>query len=116
MKKQLVYTMTDHACMKCGGRVLASNSSTGIGGYVSYICSCCEASGSGMLPPICYYHLKWRGGEVPLYRCVHRRELSESPWMKDACAHSGYDIESGQVIGMVSIEAERDSRIRYEEN
>lgn len=107
--KQLTYNLTDHACNKCGGRILREKAAgLGISGYDYYVCSCCGLGGSGMItPPTCYCNMKWRGSDVSNYRCVNVKELSKAPWLKDACAHSGYDIDSGQTIGLVCRNAEK---------
>lgn len=115
--KRLSYSITDHACQKCGGRILVrAITGAGISGYSSYMCSCCELTESGLVdPPFCYCNLKWRGSEVSYYRCVNiRKELSNAPWLKDACAHSGYDVESGQAIGLVSRAAEKTAADRWQ--
>ena len=115
MKKQISYSLTNHACSNCGGRILSYAGGAGISGYTQYICSCCEATDSAMTHPnICYCGLKWRGSQQTPYRCVHKNEIADSPWLRDACAHSGWDVNSQQIIGMVSLEAERDSRKRWE--
>ncbi|WP_373541147.1 hypothetical protein [Chamaesiphon sp.] len=114
-KQPTSYSLTNHACSHCGGRILARSGGAGISGYINYLCSCCEASGSGMInPPICYCNMKWRGSDVSNYRCVHKEELITSPWLKDACAHSGYDFDSQQMVGMVCLEAEKTARKRWE--
>jgi hypothetical protein len=113
--KQTKYILINHACNKCGGRILAPSNGTGISGYTSYICSCCEISGSGLLnPPFCYCNQELRGAEVSTYRCVHKDELSKAPWLLEACAHSGYLIDSDQKVGLVSLEAENHFKERWE--
>jgi hypothetical protein len=109
------YSLTNHACSHCGGRLLSYAGGAGVSGRINYLCSCCEASDSSMTSPnICYCGLSWRGSQQTPYRCVHKDEIGESPWLKDACGHSRWDVDSQQIIGMVSLEAERNAKRHWE--
>lgn len=98
--KAITWTITDHLCRYCGGRVLQSASGAGMtpGGNPIYRCADCGKKSSAMLPDvICWCGLKHRGQEEAPYRCLPFSVLKDRPYLREAFASCGCDPERGEV-------------------
>lgn len=117
MKKRPTYELTDHACRTCGGRILLQVTQIGVtgGGNPFYECADCGKRVCDMMPDsICWCGFSQRrqyaSGD---FVCMRTDAAKEQPWVKDAFAHCGVDVDSGAQIAMVSREMLKVCEQRY---
>lgn len=73
MTKKQTFSITDHMCRKCGGRVLqiASGGRPSGGGNPLFRCADCGNSSCGMSPKvICWCGFKYKGQNIEPYQCT----------------------------------------------
>lgn len=76
MSTELSWTITNHICRVCMGRVLKRAT---IGGPAVYRCACCGVEGTGSHSSICTCGMTWRKGKAAInagVRCVENPERS----------------------------------------
>lgn len=115
MSLKITWTLADHLCRKCGGRVLQSASGVGptAGGNPLYKCADCGEAGVAHGPSvICWCGLKMRGQTSdPAYQCLPFSILEDKPWVREAFLACGCDPDRGEV-GIVLISQMNDLRKR----
>ena len=99
--KKMTWTILDHLCKSCGGRILQSASGAGPtpGGNPVFKCADCGQATSGTGPEVlCWCGFSHRG-QHPLngYRCLPFSILQEKPELKDAFLACGRDPRRGEV-------------------
>lgn len=101
MKTIITWTLTDHLCRHCGGRILQSASGVGptAGGNPLYRCADCGEGCVDIGPEVvCWCGMKHRNQiEEPAYRCLPFSILTEKPWLREAFMACGCDPDRGEV-------------------
>lgn len=97
-KKQITWSLTDHMCRTCGGRVLQSASGVGAtgGGNPLFRCADCGVCTSGMGPNcLCYCGFEHRRAstQTNAYRCVRVDKGKEDKAMRAALLSCGFDCD-----------------------
>jgi hypothetical protein len=95
------WTLADHLCKGCGGRVLACATGQGMtpGGNRLYRCAQCGDGGTEMGPGggVCWCFFSHRGNHDTAYRCLPFSILEETPELREAFMACGCDPKSGEV-------------------
>jgi hypothetical protein len=103
MLKQ-TWTIEDHICRFCGGRILRCEKGTGMspGGNPLYRCADCGKSCYSMMPdPICWCGLKFKNSNHQSYVCVPFSILKEQPELKDKFYSCGCDPDGPSEVGVL---------------
>lgn len=101
------YTLLDHLCRACGGRVLqvaTGGGATG-GGNPIFMCADCEASSSAMSPDcICWCGYAHRGQphRVTAFRCVAFSATADWPELREQMALCGSVDDTRAKVGIVT--------------
>lgn len=118
MKKKPLYSLTDHACRFCAGRILMQENAgpTG-GGNPIFECADCGRRACDMTPdPICWCGFTQRRQEqTGNWFCMRLDEAIAKPWVADAFAHCGVDGKSDLQVGLMNREILRTCEQRYDE-
>lgn len=96
----ITWSLIDHLCKGCGGRMLRSASGAGAtpGGNPIYRCADCGASTASMGPEsLCWCGFNHRMQNATAYQCVPFSVLEERPELKAAFAACGCDPKRGEV-------------------
>lgn len=98
-----IFTMTDHACRVCGGRVLQwTNCGPTGGGNPMFMCADCEAASSGFGPGvICWCGFTYRGQMDEPYQCSRMDAGDDNPSIRQALAMNGCTSKSRGAIGVL---------------
>lgn len=97
---QRTWTLEDHLCRSCGGRILRCATGNGMtpGGNPIRRCADCGASCTTMGPDeICWCGYAPRLNSVGAYRCLPFRVLDRMPELAAAFRACGFDPERGEV-------------------
>lgn len=97
---KMTWTIEDHLCRSCGGRILRSATGAGMtpGGNPIYKCTICGKSKASMSPDeLCYCGLSFKNQHLTEYRCLPFSIIEEYPKMKDAFLACGCDPTRGEV-------------------
>lgn len=119
MGRQKTWTLADHLCRDCGGRILQSATGAGMtpGGNPIYRCADCGVSCCGMTPNgICWcgYHPRQNHGSR-VYQCLPFSILEERPGLRVAFAQCGHDPTRGEVGVVLSSSLAADAAITAKE-
>lgn len=110
-KNQRTWTIIDHLCRSCGGRILQCASGGGPtgGGNPIFKCASCGESTSGITPNgICWCGFAHRGqGIGGHFRCLPFSYLEEHPDLRQAFLACGCDPDREAEVGMITEESFR---------
>jgi len=99
------WTLEDHLCRFCGGRILKKASSSGMtpGGNPIFICADCERLTCGITcEELCWCGFKQKSQSLTPYLCLSFRVLKKIPKLLSAFRNCGYDPERGlSKVGIV---------------
>ncbi len=98
------WTIEDHLCRKCGGRILRCATGTGMssGRESMYRCADCSASVFGMdSSKICWCGMQQKFHSFPAYQCLPYSMLIDSPELISNFLACGCDPSSGGEVGIV---------------
>lgn len=95
-KNKITWTITDHICQKCSGRILQSASGVGAtgGGNPLFRCADCGACTAAMGPScLCWCGFQMRHATNPVYpyRCVRVDACGADPALKESLMACGFD-------------------------
>ncbi len=116
-KKQPTYSLTDHACRICSGRILMQETLTGVtpGGNPVFRCADCGKESCGMTPEgICWCGFtQRRQAQSGDWLCMRTDKAVDQPWVRDAFAHCGVDVNSDVEIAVINREMLKVCEQRY---
>lgn len=107
--KPMTWTIADHLCRSCGGRILRSATGAGMtpGGNPVWKCADCGRATSGIGPTVlCWCGHAHRNNNAGAYRCVAFSAIKEHPALDAAFRACGSDPGRGEV-GIVLAESLR---------
>jgi len=110
VSKQRTWTIEDHLCRSCGGRILRCATGNGMtpGGNPVFKCADCGKSTAAMGPDaLCWCGFSHRLNNATAYVCKPFSILAEHPQLASAFAACGSDPKRGEVGVML----ERDWRL-----
>lgn len=116
-KRQATWTLTDHACRGCGGRVLQSASGVATaGGNPVFRCADCGAGSSGMGPDcVCwcgFQHRRDSTGARP-YACIRLAAAVADDALRRAVLAHGFDPDRPRCeVGIYSPDHLREILVR----
>jgi hypothetical protein len=103
-KQKRTWELTDHVCIKCGGRILKCVTGNGMspGGNPLYKCSCCSAATWGLGQPeeLCWCGMHFKGQTENPYICLPFSILKEHPELESIFQSCGCDPKSGMDVGV----------------
>lgn len=108
---KITWTLEDHLCRSCGGRILKSASGIGMspGGNPLFRCSDCGVSQYSMQPDdVCWCGMKHKHQHMPAYRCVPYLILKEHPELLQSFLSCGCDPKRGGDVGIMLMQQLRD--------
>lgn len=99
--KAKTWTVEDHLCNGCGGRILRCATGQGMspGGNALWRCAQCDQRGSGLGAGggICWCDFSHRGQNATAYRCLPFSVLEKQPELREAFGACGCDPKHGEV-------------------
>lgn len=101
--RERTWTLEDHLCASCGGRILRCATNTGMtpGGNPLFKCADCGKSASGSnAGALCWCGVSHRGQTATPYRCLPFSILESRPELERAFRGCGCDPARGE-IGIV---------------
>ena len=107
MCAEITWALTDHACRKCGGRVLRSVTGAGMtpGGNSIHRCADCGAQTWRMGPnDICWCGFSHKGSRDNPYRCIPVSMAANNPEIETALSRCGINAPYQNEIGIVLYE------------
>lgn len=106
------WKLTDHMCVKCGGRILRCVTGNGMspGGNPLYKCSCCNIATWSLGQPmdLCWCGMTFRGQTESAYMCLPFSILKDYPDLENLFKSCGHDPNSGMDIGVVTVKSYRE--------
>jgi len=112
MSKQETWSLQDHLCKACGGRILKRAGGPSVmtaGGNPIYRCADCGIQTSSMGPEsLCWCGFGHRGQNSTAYLCRPFSEILDKPELKDMFLACGCDPKRG--ISEIGIVLEKDYR------
>lgn len=120
-KKQITWTLTDHICRYCGGRVLQSASGVGVtaGGNPLFRCADCGKCTSAMSPTcICWCRFMHRRASDPIYPylCQRLDAAKDDPALRHALLACGFDPDNPKAeVGIIHVDHYRERLNRQTE-
>lgn len=101
MAKKPTYTLTDHLCRECGGRVLqvASGGGPSAGGNPTFRCADCGFSSTGMgVDCVCWCGFQHRSRARRPYQCL---PFDGNEHLDIAFAKNGFRMFHGGEVGVI---------------
>lgn len=98
------WTIVDHLCQRCGGRILKCATGTGMtpGGNPLWRCADCKEATTGMTPDkICWCGMKQKFQSFPAYRCLPYSILETEPGLLNNFLSCGCDPKTGGEVGII---------------
>lgn len=104
-KVERTWSIQDHICMTCGGRILRCEKGTGMspGGNPLFMCSDCGKASWGFSPEdagLCWCGYKHKNQSLSAYRCLAFSVLEKDPGLKPLFEACGC-LPGRQEIGIV---------------
>lgn len=108
MSKRITWTIEDHICRHCGGRVLKSASGVGAtgGGNPVFRCADCGKGGASMGPTVvcwCGFEFRRNSFDTNPYRCERLDMAKDDPVLTEAFLSHGFDPKKPRCeVGIIS--------------
>lgn len=102
--RRMTWTLEDHLCRDCGGRVLRCASGQGPtpGGNPIFKCADCGKTACDMFPDaLCWCGMKHKHQNMTAYRCVSYTVLETKPDLINAFRSCGCDPKRGGEVGIM---------------